>query len=252
MAPTINPRSASGQHLRTVISRSASSTFNSLSSRSTDPAKTSIASLFAVVLKATVGVSKQALSDLILTPRSPVSEAIHPVFINPSNLLKRQEAILAIPTTYAGLNAGPAPGAVVGIVLGTIAGFILILYIFFSGLRLSGYWTRETIIEENEVHRHRSSRRSRSRPMSEVHSPRREREVVREEREETVIVEEEFSPEPASVVVEEEEDDIVEVIEEHSPERSPKRRPSGRSGFRTVDPAEFGGGSRPMRKVSRR
>jgi hypothetical protein len=65
--------------------------------------------------------------------------------------------------------------------------------------------------------------------------------VVREE--ETVIVEEHVDP---SV-----EDDIVEVIEEHSPER-PARKPSGRSGYRTVDPAEFAGGRGPLRKVSRR
>lgn len=44
------------------------------------------------------------------------------------------------------------------------------------------------------------------------------------------------------------EEDVVEVIEEHSPER-PQRK---KSGYRTVDPAEFGGGSAPRRKLSRR
>ena len=48
------------------------------------------------------------------------------------------------------------------------------------------------------------------------------------------------------------EDDIVEVIEEHSPVRRPSKREKRTSGFRTVDPAEFGGGGAPMRKVSRR
>jgi hypothetical protein len=49
------------------------------------------------------------------------------------------------------------------------------------------------------------------------------------------------------------EDEIVEVIEALSPVRGPSRRESKRtSGFRTVDPAEFGSGDRPMRKVSRR
>ncbi len=76
-------------------------------------------------------------------------------------------------------------------------------------------------------------------------------------RRETTVIEErvtrERNSEPTEVIVEEEHDDIVEVIEEHSPERRPNRRESKRtSGFRTVDPAEFGGGSRPMRKVSRR
>jgi hypothetical protein len=69
-------------------------------------------------------------------------------------------------------------------------------------------------------------------------------------RRETIIVEEErrtTRPAPPP------DDDIVEVIEEHSPVRRPSRRESKRtSGFRTVDPAEFGGGDRPMRKMGRR
>jgi len=59
----------------------------------------------------------------------------------------------------------------------------------------------------------------------------------------------------APPVVEAEDDDIVEVIEEHSPPRRVRRSGSGRqpqSGFRTVDPGEYGGGGRPLRKVSRR
>ena len=81
-------------------------------------------------------------------------------------------------------------------------------------------------------------------------------EVPRTERR-TTVIEERISRErvsvPDEVIVEEEHDDIVEVIEEHSPERRQSRRESKRaSGYRTVDPAEFGGGSRPMRKVSRR
>jgi hypothetical protein len=218
-----------------------SSALGSLSLSPRKPAsKTPTASIFAVILKGALTVSKRALADVFVSsPRSSASKAVHPVFIPPSSaaLSKRQNAVLAIPTTYAGLNSGPAPGALVGIVLGSIAGFILILYIILSALRLSGNWGRNTIVEE-EIVRSRRRSRSRSRAMSEVNSPRR---VVRE-REETVVVEENVS----------EEDDIVEVIEEHSPERPPKRGPSGRSGFRTVDPAEFGGGNRPMRKVSRR
>ena len=38
--------------------------------------------------------------------------------LNYSPLARRQIAVLAIPTTYTGLNTGPQPGAVVGIVLG--------------------------------------------------------------------------------------------------------------------------------------
>ncbi len=59
----------------------------------------------------------------------------------------------------------------------------------------------------------------------------------REREEETVIVEEEVS----SVG-----DDIVEVIEEHSPER-----PARKSGFRTVNPAEFAGGRGTTSRLGR-
>ena len=49
---------------------------------------------------------------------------------------KRQNYILAIPTTYQGLNDGPAPGAVAGIMLGSIGGFVLVLFLFLSLYRL--------------------------------------------------------------------------------------------------------------------
>ena len=64
----------------------------------------------------------------------------------------------------------------------------------------------------------------------------------REVRTERIIVEE--APAPRR----ERDDDIVEVIEEHSP---PRRSSSRRqSGYRTVDPDAYGGGGRPLRKVS--
>lgn len=75
-----------------------------------------------------------------------------------------------------------------------------------------------------------------------MEAPRRERRR-RTVREEEIVVEERVS---------EPEDDIVEVIEEHSPERRPSGKSKRMSGFRTVDPAELGGGGRPMRKVSKR
>lgn len=52
-----------------------------------------------------------------------------------------------------------------------------------------------------------------------------------------------------SAPVVEREDDIVEVIEEHDPPRRVKSK--RQSGFRTVDPAQFAGGGRPLRKVRR-
>lgn len=68
-------------------------------------------------------------------------------------------------------------------------------------------------------------------------------------RRETVIIEETRRPQPAP---RSEPDDVVEVFEEHSPpRRESKKEKRINEGFRTVDPEAFGGGDRPMRKVSR-
>jgi len=182
----------------------------------------------------------------------------------PSILLsKRQTQILAIPTTYEGLNSGPQPGTVVGIVLGSVAGFLILLWLLYTCANVDGFpgfggWGRRTVVEEEIVRRRsRSGSHSRSRSRvsrasrtetAEVQSVARSP-VRRENRRETIVVEERRTSRPSPP----REDDIVEVIEEHSPVRRPSRRESKRaSGFRTVDPADFGGGDRPMRKVSRR
>lgn len=249
MAPTIHSDESVSSHLFQLFSRS----LLSLSSRATDDdSPPPLASVFATIIKGTGNITRRAIREA-LSPRTSASSFSSdvPIYLTtPHSLQKRQRAVLAIPTTYAGLNSGPAPGAVVGITLGAIAGFIVILYIVLSAIRLSGWTQREEVIVEEHHHRRSHTRsRSRSRAMTEVSSPRRER-VVRE-REERVVVEERHM-EPESVIVDEEEDDIVEVIEEHSPERPPKRDPPRRSGFRTVDPAEFAGGHQPRRSLHKR
>lgn len=234
MAPAVLPRFPSGEHIRQV-SRSISS---SVLSRSTDSSqKIPLVSVFAIIVRGSSNLASRA------APLISRAHSTDDVFL-PLSLEKRQNAILAIPTTYQGLNAGPPPGTVVGITLGAIGGFIIILYIVLTTARLV---TGGTIVQEEIITR-RSRSHSRRSEMSE-RRPRRRRETVVEERVERVS-------RPASIVVEEEEDDIVEVIEEHSPERSPTppRRGNSRrvSGYRTVDPAELGGGGRPMRKLSKR
>ncbi|KAI4117609.1 MAG: hypothetical protein LQ345_002209 [Seirophora villosa] len=186
-----------------------------------------------------------------------------------TSLSRRQQDIpRLIPETYAGLNRGPPPGTVVGIVLGSVAGFLLILWLIYTCMTFANTRGATTYEEETVVRRRsrspRSSRRSppRSPPRSlSRHAPSRSRsrsEVIevsrhrspprRETRRETMIMEERSRPPPQSV---EREEDIVEVIEEHSP---PRRTSGSRrvSGYRTVDPEAYGGGNRPMRKVSRR
>lgn len=166
----------------------------------------------------------------------------------PNVILPRQAggAVLAIPTQYQGLNSGPSPGAVVGIVLGSVAGFLLLLWILWLLSSGTGFIRSSTLQEEDVVIRRRSrsrgTRRSRRTEMS-SRSPRRER-VIRQERiirdippprepsriRETVVVDESRPARERRV----EGDDIVEVIEEHSsigvPE--PRRKNRRSSGYR--------------------
>jgi len=187
----------------------------------------------------------------------PLDEPLSSIFRRQSPQLNPANPTL-IPFTYSGLDAGPPPGEVVGIVFGSVCGFLLILGLIYTAFNMGG----ASASGEEEVvvrRRSRSPRRtvSRSQSVSEIietrqrspprrspprrSPPRREREVRRE----TVILEETRRP-PV-----EQGDDIVEVIEEHSP---PRRSGGSRrqSGYRTVDPEAFGGGSKPLRKVSRR
>jgi hypothetical protein len=79
-------------------------------------------------------------------------------------LARRQIAVLAIPTTYTGLNTGPQPGTVVGIVLGSVAGFLLLIWVLYTcfgvDIPFPG-WGNRVVVEE-EVIRHRSVSRHRS------------------------------------------------------------------------------------------
>ena len=153
MAPMPALRTPSGEHIR-QISQSIS---YSIQSRSSTEKTTSLASIFAILDQQISSIASRALQSLShvahILPKRTVPQA-------PESISKRQ-GILAIPTTYSGLNSGPAPGAVVGIVLGAIAGFLFALWFVYTILRLSGRFGGTTIIEE-EVIRRRSRSRSRS------------------------------------------------------------------------------------------
>ncbi|KAH7064587.1 hypothetical protein B0J12DRAFT_3591 [Macrophomina phaseolina] len=152
-----------------------------------------------------------------------------------------------IPLSYQGLDSGPAPGAVVGIVLGSVAGFLLIVWLLMTLTNLNG---RNAIAGEEEIvvrerpprsPRSRRSRRSSRHEIREVsRSPRPHQHIVVEERRTSVPPPPPPQPRPRSrsVLVEErvtsererrvDGDDIVEVIEEHSPpSRHRSRRDSG-------------------------
>lgn len=203
------------------------------------------------------------------TPASTTSPIQH-LARSLSSIVRRQVDPSVLPTTYSGLNAGPAPGTVVGIVFGSVAGFLLVLWVIYTCFNGIGRSREVSSIVDEEVvvrRRSRSPRRSSPRRSSPRRSsPRRppssrsRSETIevsrhrspprspprRETRRETVIMEERRTSAPRD-------DDIVEVIEDHSPPRRVKRESSRReSGYRTVDPEAFGGGNRPMRKVSKR
>lgn len=185
----------------------------------------------------------QRISTLLSRASSPITTSV--------SSQKRQTQILAIPTTYAGLNDGPAPGSVAGIVIGSVCGFLLILWLLYTCFNMGGLGGGVGEIVEEEIvrHRSRSPRRDRSRSetieISKSRSPPQPRERIIME--ETRRVSRPPDPEPEETI-----DDIVEVIEEQSispppPSRRPSKRTSG--GYRTVDPADFGGGRRSMRHV---
>ena len=170
-----------------------------------------------------------------------------------------------IPANYDGLNTGPTPGTVVGIVFGSVAGFLLILWLIYTCFSMGGAAPASSVVEEDVVIRRRSRSRSPRRPpsshsRSEVIEVSRTRERSKSKsrsrspprrqssRRETVVIEETTRrvsrPPP--------QDDFVEVTEEQSPAPRTRRSSGRQSGFRTIDPDEYGGGDRPMRKVSRR
>jgi len=131
-----------------------------------------------------------------------------------------------IPTYY--VFDGPTPGTTAGIVLGSVAGFLFLIWLFYSlfGGNMFTVAGQEEVVVRRRHSRSPHSRRSRRSTRTEV------REVSRSPRRERVIVEERREMRPRSIIVEERTrvpgDDIVEVIEEEDIRTS--RRSSGRRG----------------------
>jgi len=126
---------------------------------------------------------------------------------------------------------GPSSGTVAGIVLGSVAGFMLIVWLLYSLTQGGG---GAAIAGEEEIVVRRRDRSPRSRRSHRSSRPE-VREYSRSPRSrEHVIVEDRRGPRPRSrsIIVEERSrvpgDDVVEVIEEHEDYTS--RRGSRRSG----------------------
>lgn len=167
-----------------------------------------------------------------------------------SHLQKRYTAI-SIPATYGRLDSSPPPGTVVGIVLGTVGGVVLLFYLTFLALNPGGMArgtaSSSSITDEEEVvERIRRAPSSRRRSdVIEVVEQRERRDGYRRRPErDHISVEESMSATTTT-----DRPDVAEVIEEESSAVSsaslapPRRAKSHRSGIRTVDPYGYGGGS---------
>jgi hypothetical protein len=226
--------------------------------------------------------SHAAVLPLDVRLRAPANPPTH------AQLVPRQQ-ITTVPSVYGQPHFGPDPGTVVGITLGSIGGFLLILYLIYTVANIgssdntSSYGTAsvvsrrtrrsEPVVRRRHHHHHRSPRRERE--TVEVRRSSRGPVVVEEvvsgggrrvsgDRVERVVLEEtrrtssRARAPPPRVVSEssgsETEDEVV-VIEEHSPPRRhrSKRRSSSRreSGYRDIDPDRFGGGDSELRSVRR-
>ncbi|TVY31360.1 hypothetical protein LSUB1_G008944, partial [Lachnellula subtilissima] len=170
-------------------------------------------------------------------------------------LSSKRSTTSIIPTGYGAIDSGPAAGTIVGIVLGSVGGFLLVLWLIYTCLNFGapvGFGGGESAYTESVVRERRKSHHSgsrRSRRASETievrsHSQVRGPSPIR-------IVREPSPPRTERIIVEEHREerrrggsDEVVVIEEHSP---PRRKKSHRdrereisrerdvdSGFRTV------------------
>ncbi|KAB8074996.1 hypothetical protein BDV29DRAFT_114986 [Aspergillus leporis] len=123
---------------------------------------------------------------------------------------------ISIPASYGRLTTSPAPGTIAGIILGSVFGFIFLLYLLYLGLSSGRRFGSETQTEVSEsstvMGRRRRVRREEERP-GQNHS--------------NIVVEESVSSPSRS------EGDVIEVIEEHSSVDRPARpKRHGRGGWR--------------------
>ena len=184
-----------------------------------------------------------------LVPRAVLDSPATPV-------LARQASTTTatIPALYGSIDSSPDPGAVAGITLGAVGGFVLVLYLIYICINMGNPSENAessvpgSVVLERKSHHHHSSahhhhhRRSRGEATVEVRRMSRAvpAAVIVEERVSggggpggRIIVEEarrrEASRGPRIVDVRSDEDEVV-VIEEHSP--PPRRR---RSRVRSVE-----------------
>jgi len=140
-----------------------------------------------------------------------------------------------IPSTYGSINNSMAPGTVIGIVLGSVAGFLFILWLFYAFATLGrggGSEYAESVVVARRKSNAGSHHTARSRRVSEnieVRQTAQPIHIVREpSRSGRIVVEETRKTRRA---VSPGGSDEVVVIEEHdSPRRIPRKDRRGSSG----------------------
>lgn len=163
----------------------------------------------------------------------------------PSRALHARQQTDTIPGKYPSLNAGPDPGTVVGIVLGSVGGFLLLLWLVYTCLQMGGradtvssYGTASVVTRKSRrrhsKHHHRSPSRRETveiRTTSRPPPPQTERVVIEERTERRsqppppmpvppppMPMPMPMSTPPPPRIVTDDEDEVV-VIEEHTPPR---------------------------------
>ncbi|KAJ5544428.1 hypothetical protein N7513_006992 [Penicillium frequentans] len=189
-----------------------------------------------------------SLDTTMLEPAPSINDKTHQIL---SSHLQKRYTTVSIPSTYGGLDSGPPPGTVAGIVLGSVGGVVLILYLTFLSLNPGGLarGVSSSVDEEVVVSSRRGPSLRRHGDTIEVVEERdrrdsyRRRPSPRDRDDGRIIVEESVTGTATS-----DGRDVVEVFEEESSAvssvstRPPRRARSHRSGVRTIDPLDYGGG----------
>ncbi|GKZ16807.1 hypothetical protein AbraIFM66951_006296 [Aspergillus brasiliensis] len=200
------------------------------------------------------------LPNINLLTSSPFEQKSHVSFLSPRNIITstilKRSSTAFIPGTYN--TNGLSPGAVAGVIIGSVLGFIFILYLIFlalgSGRRFSSEPSTATsatmsevvVEEEGSSVARRPPRRSRRREVVEEEviesggSRRSRRSRAGRSRDSHIVVEESVTSSDPS--------NVVEVEEEHSSVEGPggphgrrTRRRSRPGHYRAVDPLAYGG-----------